>query len=410
VSLSGTIYCDLSRVASGSGTASDPYNPTNLSSVLSTETTLEGDVVIALYNTLQVTDGSLVDWSTPLLVNDNGYKIVFTHLVNQEKPKIYSEDGGYSTRSLVLIGGGTADTVFADVIVHVRGDLNYRLEGCLEVIGGNDVIVSNVALIANEAERFLTGQFCNPGCIPGCQPGCSHGEGGYTPILSTNINVSVHSCTFVIHSAAEELMDLPVVNALQAFTNCLYILGNVAYPALIETNASTRAEGNHFYKIESTPVSVIDKYLTDPLTPENQPDVGDFDDVHGLVNVIGNLDDLDLEYDPDEGVGKGLANILNTFNFDDNYYLFSTYTNEVGNAGYNFDTLDFPIEFVGAPVTGKSPHTVQFTNMTIVPVKYSNVEWDWDFGDGETSNEESPQHTYNGYGYFTVTLKARAFI
>jgi hypothetical protein len=34
------------------------------------------------------------------------------------------------------------------------------------------------------------------------------------------------------------------------------------------------------------------------------------------------------------------------------------------------------------------------------------VKWNWDFGDGKTSTEENPVHTYDGGGYYTVTLTA----
>ena len=34
------------------------------------------------------------------------------------------------------------------------------------------------------------------------------------------------------------------------------------------------------------------------------------------------------------------------------------------------------------------------------------VAWSWDFGDGNTSTEQSPSHTYASEGTFTVTLTA----
>jgi hypothetical protein len=43
--------------------------------------------------------------------------------------------------------------------------------------------------------------------------------------------------------------------------------------------------------------------------------------------------------------------------------------------------------------------TVVFTNETNV-----NVDYSWDFGDGNTSSNESPTYTYSSYGSFTVCL------
>src|SRR6478736_4586703 len=46
-------------------------------------------------------------------------------------------------------------------------------------------------------------------------------------------------------------------------------------------------------------------------------------------------------------------------------------------------------------------YTVTFTNQTTGAVSYK-----WDFGDGETSTDESPVHTYPGKGKFVPTLYA----
>ena len=45
------------------------------------------------------------------------------------------------------------------------------------------------------------------------------------------------------------------------------------------------------------------------------------------------------------------------------------------------------------------PLTVNFTNQSTGGISYS-----WNFGDGNTSTQPSPTHTYNAYGNFTVTL------
>ncbi len=65
-------------------------------------------------------------------------------------------------------------------------------------------------------------------------------------------------------------------------------------------------------------------------------------------------------------------------------------------------------EIVTAPVAGFStnvtsgvaPLTVQFTDTS----SGSPDTWEWDFGDGATSTEKNPVHTYNQTGRFTVTL------
>jgi len=53
--------------------------------------------------------------------------------------------------------------------------------------------------------------------------------------------------------------------------------------------------------------------------------------------------------------------------------------------------------------TGCAPFTVQFTDMSRSEGEI--VSWNWDFGDGNTSNEQNPQHTYDSLGIYNVSLE-----
>jgi PKD repeat protein len=56
--------------------------------------------------------------------------------------------------------------------------------------------------------------------------------------------------------------------------------------------------------------------------------------------------------------------------------------------------------FNGNPLSGScTPHTVFFTDMSTLP-----DEWDWDFGDGNTSTVQNPVHNYVAEGDFDVLL------
>jgi PGF-pre-PGF domain-containing protein len=50
---------------------------------------------------------------------------------------------------------------------------------------------------------------------------------------------------------------------------------------------------------------------------------------------------------------------------------------------------------------GYAPINIQFTDLST-----NATSWNWDFGDGTTSNEQSPAHTYPSEGTFTVSLIA----
>jgi len=58
--------------------------------------------------------------------------------------------------------------------------------------------------------------------------------------------------------------------------------------------------------------------------------------------------------------------------------------------------------FSAIPLSGEKPLTVQFTDESTEDPN----SWSWDFGDDESSNDQSPKHTYQKVGTYTVTLTA----
>jgi len=75
-------------------------------------------------------------------------------------------------------------------------------------------------------------------------------------------------------------------------------------------------------------------------------------------------------------------------------------------AGYyafqNFDkTWPQAVDFSADVTTGTPDLTVQFTDLST----YTDIQsWAWEFGDGHTSTEQNPAHTYTQEGSFTVRL------
>src|SRR3954447_4295981 len=58
--------------------------------------------------------------------------------------------------------------------------------------------------------------------------------------------------------------------------------------------------------------------------------------------------------------------------------------------------------FTAAPLTGELPLRVVFTDAST----NTPTSWLWDFGDGNTTIEQSPAHPYTAAGVYTVTLTA----
>ncbi|MGD8598680.1 MAG: PKD domain-containing protein, partial [Anaerolineae bacterium] len=56
--------------------------------------------------------------------------------------------------------------------------------------------------------------------------------------------------------------------------------------------------------------------------------------------------------------------------------------------------------FSATPTTGPAPLTVTFSDEST----YDPAEWAWDFGDGDGSTDQHPEHTYTAPGTYTVTL------
>ena len=57
-------------------------------------------------------------------------------------------------------------------------------------------------------------------------------------------------------------------------------------------------------------------------------------------------------------------------------------------------------DFSGTPREGDKPLTVNFTDLS----SGKSTKWQWNFGDGGTSTQKNPSHTYQNAGYYTVTL------
>jgi len=107
----------------------------------------------------------------------------------------------------------------------------------------------------------------------------------------------------------------------------------------------------------------------------------------------------------DGGTGNG---INTTYSYSVpgvyNVRLYNTYGNCIDSVDQNITVNPRPIADFMAPVTFRCepPLTVNFQDLSTGGA----VAWQWDFGDGNTSTQQNPLHTYTNYGNFTVTLIA----
>ncbi|MFA5902496.1 MAG: PKD domain-containing protein [Desulfobacula sp.] len=75
---------------------------------------------------------------------------------------------------------------------------------------------------------------------------------------------------------------------------------------------------------------------------------------------------------------------------------------ELGNRTSKIVTSNTTLtaHFTGSPTGGQAPLNVSFTDQSVGNI----TSWLWNFGDGNTSTEQNPVHTYGSPGLYTVSL------
>ncbi len=107
----------------------------------------------------------------------------------------------------------------------------------------------------------------------------------------------------------------------------------------------------------------------------------------------------------DGGTATGL-NATHTYTAAGTYtvWMYNTYSTCIDSISQTITVNPSPVADFTAPVTSKCEPslTVNFQDISTGGV----TGWEWDFGDGNTSTQQNPAHTYTAYGSFDVTLIA----
>jgi PKD repeat protein len=111
-------------------------------------------------------------------------------------------------------------------------------------------------------------------------------------------------------------------------------------------------------------------------------------------------------WDFGDGATSNEQNSVHTYTAPGSYTVTLTASNTLGGdieVKQDYITVTEPpsvAEFTGSPTTGAAPLTVSFSDLS----SSTPTTWAWDFGDGATSNEQNPVHTYSAPGSYTVAL------
>ena len=149
-----------------------------------------------------------------------------------------------------------------------------------------------------------------------------------------------------------------------------------------------------YYTVDSDPSN-----STYPLTVEFFAADDGGEGMHLLVSDVYTADDFNQ--------GTKEVNVENIIELEIKVGdpIVSTATDFNGNTSefslvYNFTDLSLIADFNATPTIGIAPMMVQFTDESNGNITSRT----WDFGDGESSNEESPSHTYQTPGFYNVSL------
>ncbi|MDD1689819.1 MAG: PKD domain-containing protein [Methanoregula sp.] len=115
---------------------------------------------------------------------------------------------------------------------------------------------------------------------------------------------------------------------------------------------------------------------------------------------------MTCRWDFGDGSTSSVQNPTHTYPGDGEYTVRLTVTNQYGS-DTRTETAYIGVgnppvtDFSATPRQGTIPLTVSFTDVS----KNKPTAWDWDFGDGTTSTEQDPSHTFLQPGTYTVKLK-----
>ncbi|WP_198315789.1 PKD domain-containing protein [Chitinophaga tropicalis] len=162
--------------------------------------------------------------------------------------------------------------------------------------------------------------------------------------------------------------------------------------------------------------------VTHTVRVYNKPDVRfSTTPITGCTPLVVNFQDqssagdgtiTSINWDFGDGNGSTGATASHTYTAGGNITATSIVTNSfgcIGSGGQNIRVNATPVASFTSNVQGgcKAPLTVNFTNTTTLNTSVTTaVNYQWDFGDGTTSSDMHPSHTYTSMGSFPVRLTA----
>lgn len=113
-------------------------------------------------------------------------------------------------------------------------------------------------------------------------------------------------------------------------------------------------------------------------------------------------DPTSWSWDFDDGGSSTDQNPVHTYTFDGTYNVCLTASNALGSSEYC--ALVTIVNAIGAPVADFT-YTISGFNIELTDISTESPDsWSWNFGDGESSTEQNPSHTYAAGASYNVCL------
>ncbi|AEH60073.1 S-layer-related duplication domain protein [Methanosalsum zhilinae DSM 4017] len=185
----------------------------------------------------------------------------------------------------------------------------------------------------------------------------------------------------------------------------------------LRRDSTQHVMGNIYFKVADSPdirfYPFVERTVGEPVVPVDEEPVAAFTanptrGVAPLTVTFTDQSEYAVNYLWDFGDGTTSTDPSPTHTYEEigTYTVTLTVTNDVGEDSAERtitvteeEILEPVAAFTAQPQEGEAPLTVTFTDQSEHAVSYQ-----WDFGDGTTSTDASPTHTYEEAGEYTVTL------
>lgn len=134
-----------------------------------------------------------------------------------------------------------------------------------------------------------------------------------------------------------------------------------------------------------------------------------------LFNNLSTIDDnngdliTQWQWDLGDGNNSTIQDPIHAYTSEGVYEVTLTATSNYGcEASYSTQAIVYPNPIVDFdPLDACLEQPNQFNDLTTISSQYTAnnlTNWEWDFGDGNNSNQQNPSHTYQADGTYNVTL------